>query len=263
MNPTAIARALALLLSVLLSLLLPAGEAEGAEPASPTIYRIGVVGGGGSANKKVRETLGALTGVAKVAYDCKTAVVTMKEGGTMTEAAAKGALEKKGFKMSRFEPGAPPTVAVYLFRARDLGPGGREALARRLRETFPEARSVEVDSGGYAILEMNPGKETTKAQIAGALEEAGSAFAGLGREDWPVSSVSYVGRVEGADSPAGLEEVREALRRLEKVLAAQVFAEGGSCRIRLKQPCARIEAAVKEVLGAKGYAVSGFGRAST
>jgi len=46
MNPTAIARALALLLSVLLSLLLPAGEAEGAEPASPTIYRIGVVGGG-------------------------------------------------------------------------------------------------------------------------------------------------------------------------------------------------------------------------
>ncbi len=207
--------------------------------------------------------MGALPAVAKVAYDCKTATVTMKEGGTLTEATAKGALEKKGFKMSRFEPGAPPTVAVYLFRAREVGAGGREALAKRLRERFPDARSVEVDSGGYAVLEMSPGKATTKAEIAEALEAAGSSLAGLGREDWPVSSVAYVGRVEGGSDPVALDEVREALRRLEKVLAAQVFAEGGAFRIRLKEPCDRIEAAVKDALGAKGYAVAGFGRAST
>ncbi|MCI0587129.1 MAG: hypothetical protein L0323_09850 [Planctomycetes bacterium] len=207
--------------------------------------------------------MGALPGVAKVAYDCKTATVTMKEGGTVTEAAAKGALEKKGFKMSRFESGAAPTVAVYLFRARGLAPGGREALVLQLPKRFPEARGIDVDGGGFVVLEMKPGKETTKAEIAGALEAAGCSLAGLERKDWPASSVSYVGNAEGVDGPASLEEVREALSRLDKVLAAQVFAGGGAFRVRLKEPCDRIESAVKEALAAKGYRVSRFGRATT
>ncbi|MGH7150083.1 MAG: hypothetical protein ACREIU_05270 [Planctomycetota bacterium] len=42
MNPTAIVRALAFLVALILS----AAEAGSTEPASPTVYRIGVVGGG-------------------------------------------------------------------------------------------------------------------------------------------------------------------------------------------------------------------------
>ncbi len=42
MNPTAIVRALAILLSLLAS----AAEAAGSTPGSPPVYRIGVVGGG-------------------------------------------------------------------------------------------------------------------------------------------------------------------------------------------------------------------------
>lgn len=42
MNPTTIARSLAVLLSALLAL----AQGAGASPGSPPVYRIGVVGGG-------------------------------------------------------------------------------------------------------------------------------------------------------------------------------------------------------------------------
>jgi hypothetical protein len=201
--------------------------------------------------------LGALPGVAKVAYDCKTATVTMKKEGTLTKDAAGEALAKKGFKLTRFEAGPESTSAVYLFRAEGGAPSEIEGL---LRDRLSDAQGVLVDGAGRALVRMKPGKAASERTIAGALEEKGVRVAAFETKEWPASPASYSIALGGGNGSGAGEAVRGILQDLDKVLAALVFEEGRAARIFLREPCDRIESSARAALEGKGFAVAKFER---
>ena len=203
--------------------------------------------------------MGALAGVSMVAYDCKSATVTMKGAGTLTEEAARAALAKKSFKMSSFREGPQPTTTVYLFRVTGIEPGSRAAVAAHLRENLVDADEVLVDGGAWAIVRMKRGKASSEGAIAKALEVQGARLEGFETRQWPTSLASYSISLSGVDGAAARDEVRTALQGLEKVLAAFVLEEGPTARVFLREPCDRIEEMAREALRAKGIEVAKFG----
>jgi len=198
--------------------------------------------------------LGDLPGVATVAYDCKVATVTMKEGGTMTKEAATEALAKNNFKLSSFEGGPAPTVAAYLFRVAGMPAVERETVEKRLRGILPEAREVAVDSAGIALVAMREGSETTEKALADALMQEDYVIESFETKDWPAAFVTYEAALEG---PAGAE-VRGIVRGVDKVIAVQVFGESRTVRLRLKEPCDKIEEKVRGALADQGCALVRF-----
>ncbi|MBI1850167.1 MAG: hypothetical protein HYR85_07465 [Planctomycetes bacterium] len=206
--------------------------------------------------------MGKLDGVQSVAFDCKTATVTMKPGAVLTRDVAERVLKAEKFGVKSFENGAAPTVTAYVFQITGLAEGSRDTVRRRLAADVPDASEVVVDSTGSATITLKGNGTLDEKALASSLRACGCATRAVEKREWPKITASYelgVRDLSGDDAPV---RVREALGRLDKVLAAYVFRDTNTARIELREPCEKIEAAAREALRAIGLEVSRFERRS-
>jgi hypothetical protein len=195
-----------------------------------------------------------------VAYDCKTATITMKAGATLSQEDVSAALSKSGFRMTNFRQGSPETQEVHLFRVTGMAPEKHAEVCRVLRASLSGATDVVVDSTGRAAVVTAKRESATADSLERVLAREGCGLEGLERKVWPRIGAVYEVTVPAMRGATASEEVRNIVSRQEKVVAAFVFENTKTVQLHLKEPCDRIEEAVRAALREKGYQVERFER---
>lgn len=217
--------------------------------------------------------MGALAGVADVAFDCKTATVTMKPDGTLSSEQVEKALVGAGFGMKSFRGGPPPTVVVIRarIRTRDGAAPTPDALADLARE-LPAAAELLLEPDGRLTARGRPDgkdetqekgeereKDGTAAKLDVASLTAAAARRGLVVEEgetlaWPRSATTYVATLRAPPAAAARGTVRDAIEAIESVLAA-IERPDGAWLVVTKEPCAELEARLRAALKPAGLAL--------
>jgi hypothetical protein len=207
--------------------------------------------------------LGALKGVDAVKFDCKTATVTMKPGATIAAETAEKALRDAGFGMKEFSGGPAPHLLVARARIRAKEPAGAQpgaaalaTLAAELPRELPALGEAFVEPDGRltalskkdAQLELQP----LAAALAAALARRGLAAEGMETLRWPQGAAGYFAALRAPRDAAARGKARAAIEGIETVLAAIDRGDGGSWVVFTREPCANLEARLREALARAG-----------
>jgi hypothetical protein len=203
--------------------------------------------------------LGKLAGVGDVAFDCKTATIRMKGDATLEKAAVETALTGAGCKMGEFTARERPTFAVVTATLKTVDAKGASAatLAQELPRELPELAEVLLEPDGRATLLVREGKVLDEAALKAALAKRQLTAEGLATKRWPTSAARKVAVVKGMSGGAAQAKARTAIESISNVLAALARADGGSFVVFTREPCANLEARLREALSAAGLELSG------
>jgi len=197
--------------------------------------------------------LGALAGVGDVKFDCKTATVTMKPDATLASEVAEKALKDAGFGMKSFAGGPPPGFVVVhaKLKSKDGTPIGDADSARIeqvLKNQLPSLRDVFVEFDGRLTALAKDDAKLEAADVESALRaNVNVDVDALEKKSWPKTATAYV-----ATLPAS--QAREACARGKARVAAEsidtvagvVTQRDGALLVYTKEPCANLEAKLKQ-----------------
>ncbi|HET6165169.1 MAG TPA: hypothetical protein VFG37_15975 [Planctomycetota bacterium] len=204
--------------------------------------------------------MGKLAGVGDVAFDCKTATIRMKGEATLEKAAVETALTGAGCKMGEFTARERPTFAVVTvaLKSIDAKEASAATLTQELPRELPELTDVFLEPDGRATLLVREGKALDEAALKAALAKRQLAAEGLATKRWPTSAARKVAVVKGMSGAAVPAKARTAIESIGNVLAAIARPDGGSFVVFTREPCANLEARLREALGAAGLELAGI-----
>jgi len=192
-----------------------------------------------------------------VKFDCKTAEVTMKAGATLASDAAEKALKDAGFGMKEFSGGPPPSIAVARARIRTkkAAPPPAEAIVALAAELPRELSAigelfVEPDGRFTALVKKDAKLEVDK--LAAALARRDLVVEGMEALSWPQSAAGYMVTVRAAAEAGKRDSTRAAIEKIDNVLAAFGDASGQSFVVYTREPCANLEARLRDALRPTG-----------
>lgn len=202
--------------------------------------------------------MGKLSGIQKLDFDCKTATLTMKQGASLSRAAATEALVKAGFGVTKIEGGEAPKVTAYLFRVTGIDPA-QPALARSaLVGAFDAHDFMAIDATGAVAVTLRGDKQASEAALGDSLRKSGFGLEEFSVREWPKDRAVYVMELPDVTDVSAAQRARTALVALDKVFWAEVHPEKKSAVIFLNEPCNEIEVKVRGALANLGYAVPQF-----
>jgi hypothetical protein len=204
--------------------------------------------------------LGNLAGVGDVAFDCKTATIKMKGDATLDKAAVEKALAGAGCKIGEFTSRERPTFAVVTVTLKKLDADGTSValLEQELPRELPALAETFLEPDGRATLLVREGRSLDEAALGAALAKRRLAAEGFSTKRWPTSAARKVAVVKGMADAAAHAKARAAIEGIGNVLAAIPRNDGGSFVVFTREPCANLEARLREALRAAGLELAGI-----
>lgn len=203
--------------------------------------------------------MGNLAGVGDVAFDCKTATIKMKGDATLEKSAVEKALAGAGCKIGEFTSRERPTFAVVTVTLKKIDANGDfgAKLEQELPRELPALTEVFLEADGRATLHVREGKSLDEAALAAALAKRQLAAEAFSTKRWPTSAARKVAVVNGMGDAAAHAAARAAIEGIGNVLAAIPRHDGGSFVVFTREPCANLEARLREALRAAGLELAG------
>jgi hypothetical protein len=198
--------------------------------------------------------------VGDVAFDCKTATIRMNGDATLEKAAVEKALTGAGCKIGEFTSRERPTFAVVTVTLKTIDAKGAlgATLEQELPRELPELAESFLEPDGRATLLVREGKALDEATLAAALAKRRLAAEGFSTKRWPTSAARKVAVVKAMDGVAARSKARAAIEGIGNVLAAIPRHDGGSFVVFTREPCANLEAKLREALRAAGLELTGI-----
>lgn len=204
--------------------------------------------------------MGKLAGVGDVTFDCKTATIKMKGEATLDKAAVEKALTGAGCKIGEFTARERPSFAVVTGTLKTIDAKGAPGatLEQELPRELPELTDLFLEPDGRATLLVREGKSLDEAALKVALAKRQLAAEDLSTKRWPTSAARKVAVVKEMSGVAAQAKARAAIEAISNVLAAIARRDGGSFVVFTREPCANLEARLREALSAAGLELAGI-----